>query len=105
MGEKGSHKKTAEDFKKTRSWRKPVVSDDIEMEMPQSGRGKEDPPDWLTEEEVEIWRDFLPKALEMKTYGNADHFSFALFCRAACDLRRIGGLLFTFRDQRRMGPF
>lgn len=88
-GERGPESKSKSELKKTNTWRQknaPVESEGGAMETPVSGRGIETPPSWLTKAEVKIWKEFLPKAIEMKTYQNADHFSFGLFCRAACDL-------------------
>lgn len=88
-GLRGPKSKTEAELKASGSWRKAKDTDEVELENPQSGRGDENPPEWLTEDEVRIWGQFLPKALEMKTYSNADHFSFGLFCRAANDLLSV----------------
>ena len=60
----------------------PRAEERIDTERPQSGKGIEKPPAYLNKEERKIWARLLPKALEMKTYKNADHDSFAQFCRA-----------------------
>lgn len=87
MAEKRGRKpKTAAQLKASGSRRGKDREDGVDLERPQSGKGIDSPPSWLNEEEVKIWEDFHPKAVEMKTYQNADHFSFGLFCRAAYDL-------------------
>jgi len=58
------------------------AKDRVDTERPQSGRGIKKPPEYLTDEETKIWDRLLPKALEMKTYKNADHDSFAQLCRS-----------------------
>ena len=88
-GKRGPKSKSKADLKASGSWRESIASDEVEIDNPVSGKGIKTPPSWLTEDEVMIWNDFLPKALEMKTYSNADHFSFGLFCRAANDLLAI----------------
>lgn len=74
-----SRKKTKKELTASGSVR---AKDRVDTERPQSGRGIKKPPEYLTAEETKIWDRLLPKAIEMKTYKNADHDSFAQFCRA-----------------------
>ena len=60
-----------------------------ELERPQSGKGIQEPPDYLTDSECVHWARLLPKAIEMKTYQNADHDSFAQLCRCLNTLLNV----------------
>ena len=85
-GDRGPKSKSRRDLMASGSTRKYTGDDSPELEQPQTGKGIETPPEWMTDQEKDIWFDFLPKAKEMKTYGKADHFSFGQFCKAASDL-------------------
>lgn len=85
-GKRGPKSKSARELLASGSKLTPGGDDGPELEQPQTGRGSNKPPEWMTEGECLIWDDFLPKAREMKTYGKADHFSFGQFCKAANDL-------------------
>lgn len=61
----------------------------IDTERPQSGKGIKQPPEYLNKDEMAIWARLLPKAIEMKTYKNADHDSFALLCRCLNTLLKV----------------
>ena len=89
MGKRGPKKKSDDELRASGSRIAAGRGDEIELERPQSGKGNKTPPSWLTHDEVEIWEEFLPIALEMKTYQKADRFAFGLFCRAARDLLAV----------------
>lgn len=81
-----SRKKTKKELEASGSTR---AKDRVDTERPQSGKGIKKPPDYLNEKERKIWDRLLPKALEMKTYKNADHDSFAQLCRSLNTLLAI----------------
>lgn len=82
MAKPGPKGKTKEELRASGSWREPTEDQPDELENPQSGRASETPPTWLIKPEVVIWKKLVPKALEMKTFKDADHDTFALFCRS-----------------------
>lgn len=91
MGDRGPRKQTKSELTPG-SWRAKNAKDapdTPDLERPQSGKGIKKPPEYLTEEECEIWARLLPKALEMKTYKNADHDSFAQLCRSLNTLLKV----------------
>lgn len=79
VGKRGPLPKSKSELNATGSSRAKNATD---MERPQSGKGTQEPPEYLNEDECKIWARLLPKALEMKTYKNADHDSFGQLCRA-----------------------
>ena len=89
MGKRGPAKKTAQELKESGSWRGKLKPGEVELERPVSGKASQEPPEWLDEDSLKIWDEFGPKAMEMKTFKNADTFSFGLFCKAASELIKV----------------
>ena len=86
MGERGPLPKSKKELEATGSAR---AKNRADLERPQSGKGIQEPPDYLTDSERAHWVRLLPKALEMKTYQNADHDSFAQLCRCLNTLLKV----------------
>ena len=85
----GRPPKTKHAKKSSGAWMGKGQDGSMELDRPTSGTADTTPPEWLNADEVEIWDQFVVKAVEMKTFKNADHFTFGLFCRSASELLKM----------------